>query len=309
MSGLKTPSAYSVWWFRKLKNEDTVIQKIPFRIATIALCAFSLVACGGKGLDRKLDYSGTEKELGESLGEALAGATPDQQNIVRSRAQEILSIGLFLARNSNPAIVEANLAKKNADEFELVKKMSVKELLLWNLKKQETQLNKIIPITEKFRNGELLKIDNMEMMEADPKEFMEPPSRFKIKGVMTVRNDSDNFDYDFRGCEMYLAIDGQRVDKKGGSGQCQLKFMVVDSKGGKQRVNFEYTIYGKEDVQNFADFLKNPGTKKSTWNFDSSQDSYLRLSSDKNEIYSLKDLEGDKKRLAAISADLLVLSK
>ena len=27
----------------------------------------------------------------------------------------------------------------------------------------------------------------------------------------------------------------------------------------KQKVKFEYNIFGNEDVQNFADFLKNPG--------------------------------------------------
>lgn len=289
-----------------------MIKKTLIHMATIGMIAIVLTACGGKGIDRKLDYSGTQKELGESLGEAMSGATPDQQNIIRNRMVEILSIGVTLAANSNPALVEANLAKKNSQEFEQVKKMSVKELLVWNLEKQKSKLNNIIPVLEKLQNGELLKITKIEIKEVSPKEFTQPPTYFDIKGILSVRNESENFDYDFRGCEMYFSIDGKKIENTGGSGRCESKFMLVKSKGGTENVNFGYRVHGKEDIQKFFDFLKDSEKKMtSTWNFDSSLDSYIKSTSDKGEIHSTKsrELQDYKENLAKIETDLLVLKK
>lgn len=287
-----------------------MIKNSLLHVVTIGAIAIALTACGAKGIDRKLDYSGTQKELGESYGEAMQGATPDQQNILRDRMMEVLSVGFSLAKNSNPALVEANLAKKNADEFQRVKKMSVRELLTWHLGEQQAQLNKIIPVFEKLQNGEILKIENIEIKELSPKEFTQPPPYFDIKGILSVRNDSDSFDYDFRGCEIYLTIDGKKIDKTGGSGRCEMKFVIIKSKGGKESVNFEYRISGKDEVQNFSEFLKDSEKKKkTTWNFDSSEDSYIRSASDKGEVYSLKsrELQDYKERLVKIAADLTVL--
>lgn len=75
--------------------------------SVIGLSLFSIMlsACGPTGVDRKLDFS-SNKKLGESYGVALSEATPDQQNVLRERSQEILLYIMNLADVSNPALVE-----------------------------------------------------------------------------------------------------------------------------------------------------------------------------------------------------------
>jgi hypothetical protein len=190
--------------------------------------------------------------------------------------------------------------------------MTLRELLTRNLLQQQASFSRIIPVLEKLHNGEILKIENIEIKKLSPKEFTQLPSSFDIDGILYLRNDSADFDYDFRGCEMFLSIDGKKIDKANGSGSCKLKFVEIKSKGGKQSIEFSYRIYGKDEVQNFSDFLKNDEKKKtSTWNFDSSNDSYIRSADSNKEIYSVKssDLANYKERLAKVSADLVVLKK
>ena len=109
-----------------------MIKKSLIHIVTMGFVVIALTACGGSGIDRKLDYSETEKELAESYAKALEEATPDQQNILRERRHIIYSM-VYLAKDSDPAIVEANIAKKNADEFKRLSKMSIRELFSWRL--------------------------------------------------------------------------------------------------------------------------------------------------------------------------------
>lgn len=109
-----------------------MIQKLIY-VAAVGVMTMTLTACGSKGIDRKLNYSDTTK-LFESYGEAILDALPEQQNVLRSRRDEIMGPALRLALTSNPAMVGAGLSsKKDVEEFERIKKMSLRELFISHL--------------------------------------------------------------------------------------------------------------------------------------------------------------------------------
>lgn len=287
-----------------------MIQKSLLHIVTMGFAVIALSACGGKGIDRKLNYSGTETELGESYGKAMADATPEQQNILREHQMIVLSV-VSLARNSNPATVDAFVAKKNADEFQRLSKMSVRELLVEKLGKRQNELDSNILVLEQFQNGNALKVENTEIKKIDLHNNG-ISSSIDLDGVVTVRNDSDGFDYDINECALFLSLDGKQIEENNGSGRCKLQGKVIKSKGGKESFDFDYRILRTEDAQAFNNLLQSGQTQKIKWKFEPSPIySHIRSNSDENYIISadIRNIKSFKEKLQKITADLAVLKK
>lgn len=296
--------------FETKKQGDFMIQKSLFHIVAMLVIAIILTACGGKGIDRKLNYSGTEKELGESYGEAMADATPEQQNVLRVGIHTVMPAVLLLAKNSNPANVEAVLAKKNAEEFDRVKKMSVRELFAWYLGKRQNELNKSV----KLLSGNALKVESVSIVDVDAKEITANTNNMFIKGVISIRNDSDDTRYKVGSCQLYLVIDGKQIEKNhpgmNGLGGCDAGGRrEINSKGGKETFEFSYRIPGNEDIKTFFDLFKSNQMEKISWIFVPTD--YFIESDDKSITFhadesSLKELNEE---LQKITADLSVMKK
>lgn len=293
-----------------------MICKSLFRVLTLASMVIVLAACG-KGIDRTLDYSGTAKELGESYGKAMSEATPDQQNILREYMTESLQRGLSLAANSNPATVEANLAKRNAEEFQRIEKMTVRELLVDTLGRLKNYLNSEISAIEQFQSGGALKIEQMEVKEVKSS----PPSAAgsataDVRGVVVIRNDSADYDYDLRGCAIYVGLDGRQLEEqiqgKNGNGRCKSMQTIIKSKGGKEPLEFEYRIVRNEDAIAFNNLVQSGDTKKITWKFvPNSIDSYITSADGRGYTFKAdaKGLEDIRNRVKKIASDIAVLQK
>lgn len=279
-------------------------------IIAASAIAISLAACGGKGIDRKLNYSGNEEQLGESFGTAMAEALPEQQNILRERMNEIMSSVLFLAKNSNPALIDAFAAKKNAEEFERVKKMTVRELFVWHLSARQDALKSVIPSLEKLQNGKALVVENVSIENVDPKEASPSTSSIRIEGTLVLRNDSEDFDYDFRGCKLALALDGNQVEELKESNDCN-EFKMIEGKGGKQSIKFSHRVNGSENIKGFFDLVTSGHIEKTGFAFGHSKDSYLRMRNNKGSVVSAggSELKERKEQLEKIAADLEVMKK
>jgi hypothetical protein len=272
--------------------------------------AISVAACGGKGIDRKLNYSGTEEQLGESFGEAMVEALPEQQNILRERFTEIIPTVLSLAKNSNPALIDAFVAKKNAEEFERVKEMTVRELFVWYLSARQDALKSVIPSLEEFQNGKALVVENVSIENVDPKEASPNTSSIRIEGTLVLRNDSEDFDYDFRGCKLALALDGKQVEELKESNDCN-GFKIIEGKGGKQSIKFSHRVNGSENIKGFFDLVTSGQIEKTGFAFGQSENSYLRMRNNKSSVFSAgaSELEKYNAQLEKIAADLEVMRK
>lgn len=288
-----------------------MIQKSLLYILAMGFIAIVLTACGGKGIDLKLDYSGTEEELVESFGKAMADATPEQQNILRERMPGILEDVVWLARKSNPAAVDAFVAKKNAEEFQRLSKMSVRELLVDQLGKRKNILDDFI----KFK----LKVESITIVGVTPKEIEEitPYTRdIEVDGVISIHNDSDNLTYSLVGCQLALVIDGKQMQMRETS-RCEDKkregWGVIKSKGGKATFEFGYRVIdiAGEDIKTFYDSLKDSRMKNIAWVFEPSKSSYITSFGHKRVIASESEkLNGELQgELQKITADLAVLKK
>lgn len=293
--------------FETKKQGDFMIKKSLFHILAIGFIAVALTACGGKGVDRKLNYSGTAEELGESYGKAVADATPEQQNVLRKRMLEVLGYVVSLAKNSNPANIDAFVAKKNADEFQRLSKMTVRELLVDNLEKQQRTLNSAITEFEKFQSGNTLKVESVSITETAPKDITDNTSRIDIKGTLLLQNDSKSFDYAISSCTVILVLDGKPIEPER---SCGGSWKTIKSNGGKESFTLGYPIREKENVKIFYDLFKSGQMDKIAWRFKPNEDFAITSNSNKDEDYRIgvSDFEQKyKENLQKVAADLAVL--
>ena len=303
-------SLFDISCYLILLKVHYVIKKQLFRAVSIFIIAISLSACGNKGIDRKLDYTGTEKELGESYGKAMAEAPPEEQNILRDRADGIISTVLTLIKNSNPALVDAFVAKKNAEEFERVRQMSVRELFAWLYGERQKSLNNAVHVLESFQSGNVLKIEGVTIDDVNPKDLTPSTSSISVDGVINIRNDSDGFDYDSRGLQLAMIINGKQI---GGVDEVHdlKEYKIIKSNGGKGSFKYKYSISGEENIKTFYDFLKSGQINKIVFVFKPSNSSYITSSTNKNMVFSAGDdqLKEIKADLQKITADLAVMKK
>lgn len=293
-----------------------MIQKSLLHIVTMGLVVIALTACGGKGIDRKLDYSGTAEELGKSYGEAMADATPEQQNILREHIYTILPTVLSLAKNSNPVNVEAFVAKKNTEEFDKVKNMSVRELFVWFFKKRQDLLNTSINTANKFRQEkplqvEKISIESMECQEVANSHYSSQPHPcrvLRIDGVIFLRNTSDA-KVALDECQLALVLDGKPIEKASRVSNCSGLF---DSKGGAKTVKFgDIHGYGGEPdaevINHIYELYKNGNAASIAWAFTPSF--YLVNAEGHRVELDDKSMEQYKAELAEIAADLAAMKK
>lgn len=223
-----------------------------------------------------------------------------QQNILRERMSEIIGLGLALAAGSNPALVEANIAKKNAAEFERISDMSVRELLVEKLSKRKDQLNSLI----KF--GGELKVEGVEITDVDPKDITPRTPSLTIDGVLSMRNDSDDFISDFRDCELAMVLNGKQIDEFQECGN-SVKAKNIKSKGGKEKFKFQYRLSGEENIKTFYDLFQSGQMQNIGWKFKPSHRSYIKSSSDEHMVF--RDGGNLNEELQKVTADLSVMKK
>lgn len=284
-----------------------MIKKSLIHVMTTVLIVIALTACGGRGVDRKLNVSGNQIELVKSYGEAMVEATPEQQKILRER--DITGYVLALALHSNPSLIQLYDAK-SAETLERVRKMSVREISVWILTERQNELNIIVPALEKFQSGQALKVENISIDDVNPKDITPYTSSVDIDGVLLFRNTSDDFDFDFRGCQLALVFDGKAIEKLRESNDCK-ENKVIKSKGGKDSIKFSHRINGNENIKTFHDFLKDGQMEKIAWSYKNSNGSYIRSNSDPALIVETDDskFERYKEELQQVTADLAVMKK
>ncbi len=200
-----------------------------FRFVIISIITFSLSACGGKGIDRKLDYSGTAEEIGEDYGNALLEAAPEQQNLMRRRIYEFSGIIEAYARGSNPLSVEANAAKENNEQYAQIQKMTIREFFTWYLDRRISELKNEIAGQEEFKSGNFLKIEKVDIDIEKSRQWG------RVFGTLTIRNESKNFDYDVRNFELFLLVDGIKTGKASSAGPLPIE---VGGNGGATTFEF-----------------------------------------------------------------------
>ena len=276
----------------------------------LILCflAFLLSACGDKGIDGKLDTSGSAQAFVKSFYEATVGATPEQKSVFSRRQIEVVGYSILVgAVNSKGFVSDA----KSEEEFKKVSKMSLRELMVSKLEASQNELNREIAAIEDYINKKSLVVEDVSISEIKPKVVTPATSDISIDGVLTVRNDSEGFDYYFRGCHLALVVDGQAVEELHGHDDCDLKTKVVKGKGGKEFVKFTYQLRGNEKIKTFFDSLQESKLEKISWIFKQSKDSYIKESKEPSSIHKLDEssLAKDKADLEQVSADLIVIKK
>lgn len=208
---------------QRIKYEKMTLQMTSKKslASVIGLSLFSIMlsACGPTGVDRKLDFS-SNKKLGESYGVALSEATPDQQNVLRERSQEILLYIMNLADVSNPALVEANRAAANAAQLEKLTKMSVKDVLAHYLTKEKKAAETVLPLLEKIDAGEGIVLEAVSIDATQPNDITAPVDYLRMKGMLTVRNKLPT-DFSALGCKLGISVDNQEVSRLTNSNACQ----------------------------------------------------------------------------------------
>lgn len=286
-----------------------MIQKSLLYILTMGFIAIVLTACGGKGIDRKLDYSGTEEELGESFGKAMADATPEQQNILREHQMIVLSV-VSLARNSNPATVDAFVAKKNAEEFQRLSKMSVRELFVEKLGKEQGELNSAINMANKYQHEKPVQVEkiNIGSMDCTLRGPNNTCNTIRVEGELFLRNTADT-KVTLDECRMALVLDGKPIDEGFSVSDCSGK---LESKGAAKAIKFGQGLgYGSkpgtETITHIYELYKTGNAASIAWAVTPS----FSLESNKGQRVELDDksMDDNKAVLAKITADLAVLKK
>lgn len=296
-------------------------QKSLLHIVAMFVIAITLTACGGKGLDGKLNFTLTDVKtvLGNAYGEALEQAPPEQQNVLREQMLPVMLTVFTLATDSNPATVEAFQAKKNADEFSRLSKMSVREIVVAHLEENQNFLNGIVPELKKFHSGATLKLDSFSIGDINPMELTESSERIDMPLTLSLRNDSDSFDYSIHAYLLAMTLDGRQIgdlsEAKADSADGQN--VTIKSKGGKITTKLGYRITGKENTRIFYDFYKSGQMGEIGFNFKPSTKNafsgfMIRLSSDTHPSWieahdgKFKDYEAE---LQKVTSDLAVMKK
>lgn len=277
-------------------NKKSLLHIVAMLVITIVL-----TACGGKGIDRRLNYSGTATELGESYGKAMVDATQEQQNVLRERMLPVLATVVSLAENSNPATVEAFQAKKNAEEFDRISKMSAREIVVYYLEEEQRMLNNNIQGVEEFQSGSTLKVEDLSVTEISTDYNY-------VNGTLSLRNDSGSFDYNLGGCELALILEGKQIHNHKKS--CAIKNgQNLHSKGGKETYKFQYLFDDKESFKTYNSLLQSG--QKISWDFKPYQASIHANSGIKAYWIdaSDSDLKNYKAELQKVIADLAVMKK
>jgi len=206
----------------------------------LAIVLVALVGCGKKGLDRHLDLSGNAQDLGASFGTAMAEVPPEQQNVMRERVPEIGLRIVGLAAASNPAIVEANLAKANADQLENIKKMSVGEVFQWHLSDREAKVKSAIDQITPFASPPGPISFTVSQVQTPECVTMSQTGcrQLRVKGGIVIKNTSGN---DVRVTQLSVVpmLGDQQLDsgfvqhkcgmrlEKGGIAACELNLLLT----------------------------------------------------------------------------------
>lgn len=271
---------------------------IPARLVARALMASTLMlltsACGESGIDRKLDFSETQAELEGSYGKALVEATPDQQYVLRTRRDEILARVLSVATPSNPDLVDSWTAHKTAEEFQRIREISVRELLLEHLDQQMAELGRAISALEDFRNGNSLRLAEVNAESLTPASDQEA----EIRGTITLQNASSDFDVDLRGCKLTLSIDGRRIDDPTRANHCN-GFRIIKSNGGQEKIDFSFRLSGRSNIDAYQSLIRDRLFERISWQHTPLKASFAYSAAGGKATYTLADGQ-----LAALRQDL-----
>lgn len=285
-------------------------------IAAMLVAAIILTACGDKGLNGKLNFTLADYKtvFGKAYDEALASAPPEQQNVLRERMLPVVATVVSLAENSNPATIEAFQAKKNAEEFDRIGKMSVREIVVYYLEDEQRRLNKYIQGIEELRN---VKVESFSIDSVTPKDIAEYSRTLAqgvaINGTLWMRNDSNDFDL-VVGCQLALVLNGKQVEKLEES--CDHGGEPLRSKSGTQTYKYKRYISeqttGKENIEMFYNFLQSGQNGKITWEFQPSKNANIHSHSDGGAVWieaGERYFQEYKTKLQKITADLAVMKK
>lgn len=250
---------------KQRKKGGSVVKRM-FRSASIVLFAVALGACGEKGLDGKLDFSGNATELGESYGEAMMGATPEQQNVLRERMDEVLFRITMLARASNPAVVEAVAAKKNADELERLSGMSVREVVIDNLEQRDSSLAAAIAAADEFKRVqpvrvEAIRIEDMECFRAQDGKC----EVLRVDAELQLRNTGKTTAV-LTECKAAVMLESEQIGAPFDVNNCRA---TLAGNGGVAAIKF-YTTFGHdgepvESVNQLMTLYKTGNAAKIAW--------------------------------------------
>lgn len=196
----------------------------------VGVIAIAITACGGKGLDRKLNYSASTTELIESYNKAVIEAQPAQQNILRKHEfYETITSVLTLKELSNPMVFDAFQAKNSAHEFERLSNMTVRELFVWNSENIKGSLNSAIKTISKFQKEAPVHVESVTIEKAGCRSQTLPcNSDYIIGGSVSLRNNGDT-DVELRRCKAEFYLDDKQIggtillEKEGGMGSCSGK--------------------------------------------------------------------------------------
>ncbi|PLC06045.1 hypothetical protein CY658_03080 [Variovorax sp. RO1] len=245
--------------------------------------------------------------MGASYGEAMAEATADQQNVMRERFVESLGYLESLLKNSNPLATEANKAKQNAAELDEIKKMTVRQFMIHYVGKQEKALAEAQRAVNYFVNENGLELTKLDLEKLTPSEITEATRSVELQGIITLKNNSKDFDFDFRGCQLALSLDGVEANKLADTNDCKKWEPII--KGGSKEFTFTHSIKEFEQTQKFARLLQNEEEKKITWKFAPSGDSYVRGAAGQVFQVNANELAAFEARATKAQADIALLQK
>lgn len=151
----------------------------------------------------------------------------------------------------------------------------------------------------------------IEIKDINPKDLTNKTDFIDISGVISIRNDSDSFIYDFRECQLAIVLDGKQLNDFSWCSQYNsVKQADIKNKGGTASFDFVHRLKGDENIKTVYDLLKSGQMAKIAWNFKQSDRSYIK-SSDGSMAFNVggSDLKNYKEELQKIMADLAVLKK
>jgi hypothetical protein len=221
-----------------------------FTIITVAITAGG---CGNNGIDRELDYSGTQSNFFKSVEIAAMEATPDQQKILLKHPN-VPALALMLVGLSNPVYIEANLAKENALIFERVKKMSVRELFIWYLSSMRDDYKSTILASEQFQKQKPLTLRRVEISNV----IYDSNNILHIEGSLLVSNGMDA-SVAVGSCNLSLVL--EEIIQKDNYTNIDCSF----SKKGEKSLKFTVDFRDKNTITKFKELYESGKNDSIQW--------------------------------------------